>query len=234
MLVSHLSFDLIAKRIHQFRFGHNFTTETEAVADLRKHGLCQLIVGPLVDVIKNHPVRDDDLKFISFGSHQLAESHVVFHVSAVELELRSESAHSRANRLLERLKHEAVCDVSLEHQVANSTFVESAKGRCANYGIGRADQVRKHKTADSAKNSARNTILHPASSADPCECENDSTEKDAQHDKMRALLRKHSIKGESHHRKDDDCHHPHVLISTKESKWRTHVGTLVPFGGFLF
>ena len=88
--------------------------------------------------------------------------------------------------------------------------------------------------ADSAENRARNTILHPASSADPCECENDSTEKDAQHDKMRALLRKHSIKGESHHRKDDDCHHPHVLISTKESKWRTHVGTLVPFGGFLF
>ena len=127
MLISHLSFDLNAKRIHQFRFGHNFTTETETVADLCKHGLCQLIVGPLVDVIKHHPVCDDDLEFISFGSHQLAESHVVFYVSAVELELRSESPHSRADRLFERLKHEAVRDVSLQHQISNTTLVKRSQ-----------------------------------------------------------------------------------------------------------
>ena len=139
MLVGHLCFDFIAKRIHQFRFGHNFTTETEAIADLRKHGLCQLVVCSFVDVIKNHSVGNDDLKFISFGSHQFAERHVVFYVSAVELELRSESAHSRPDRLFESLKHKAVRDVSLQHQVSNSTLVKCSQSGSPNHGIGRAD-----------------------------------------------------------------------------------------------
>ena len=161
MLISHDRFDLVPKTVEQFFFRDNGTPQVQIRPNLRKRRSRQLILSPLIDVIRHHGVRDDDSQIVRFGSHQLTERQIVFSIPRIEFELRGKTAHACANGLFERLLHKDVSDTSLQHQLANSFFIKVPQCGRTHDRVCRTDPRWQHPATNCTQHGPGDPILDP-------------------------------------------------------------------------